>query len=368
MAKSKATEKTKSEPRIPNLAQAIIGLVIVLAVIVVGIRLKVGVLTAVTMGAAASILFAYYLGHRWQSIQESMVEGISHTLVSVLILVLVGMTVATWLLGGTVQTLIYYGLKLISPNYFLVVTFILCGITSLATGTSYGAIATMGLALMGVGLGLGIPAHIVAGAVASGSFFGDKMSPLSDTTNVAAAITDTPLFSHVGSMVYTTGPASIVCIIVYQIINMRYASGTADMGTINLLLDTLSQNYNLSLLTLIPPVFVIVASAMQMPSVAVLGLSTVVGAICAVLTQNVSMSAVLASTTNGYVAETGVELVDKILSRGGVAMMYNVIVIIIVATAMGGVLERTGILKTILGTLTKYIKTGRGLVLATLAS
>jgi len=221
------------------------------------------VLTAITFGASASVIFAYYLGFQWKAIQSAIVEGISHSVVSVLILVLVGMTVATWLVGGTVQTLIYYGLLLISPHYFLVVTFILLSITSLATGTSYGSIATMGLALLGVGIGLGIPVHIIAGAIASGAFFGDKMSPMSDTTNVAAAITDTSLFSHIGSMMYTTVPASIVCMIIYQIINSQYASGTVDMGSIDSLLETLTNNYNISLITLIPPVFVIVASALN---------------------------------------------------------------------------------------------------------
>lgn len=165
---------------------------------------------------------------------------------TLLILISVGMLVGIWIIGGTVPALLYYGLKLCSPTIIVPLTFVLCGVTSLFTGTSFGSIATMGLAFYGVGLGMGIPAPLMAGAVCAGAFFGDKMSPLSDTTNVAAVMSGTDLYDHIGSMLRTTVPAALIALVIYAVLGVRYAGGAVNMDDINLMIETLDNTFNIT--------------------------------------------------------------------------------------------------------------------------
>lgn len=360
--------KKVREERNPLIWEAVLGLLLVVIVVVALFKLKVGTSTALIGGSAVAALVAYYLGYGWKKIQDAMVEGVSHTIVSNLILLLVGMTVGTWLIGGTVQTLIYYGLKMISPSFFLVITFLLCCITSLATGTSWGTISTVGLAAMGVSLGLGIPPVFTAGAIGSGAFFGDKMSPLSDTTNIASAVTETNIFDHIGSMLYTTGPAAIISIILYQILNMKYVSGTADMAVVNEITSTMAANFNLSVFTLLPAIVVLVLSAMRVPALITMFLSIVTGVINAMITQGATLKAVLKTAYSGYAADTGIKAVDNILSRGGLNSMLDIVSIVIVACALGGILEKSGVLKVIVNSMSKLIKNASGLIVTTLIS
>ncbi|HOK20558.1 MAG TPA: Na+/H+ antiporter NhaC family protein, partial [Thermosynergistes sp.] len=213
--------------RKPSSLEAIVALALSFGVIIVGVRLRVGMTTPLVAGTIVAGLFARYLGYRWGELQTAMMEGIMHALPAVLILMLVGMTIGIWIIGGTVPTLVYYGLKLISPRAFLAATFILCAITSIATGTSFGTIGTIGLALIGIGEGLSIPLPMVAGAIVAGAYFGDKMSPLSDTTNVAPAMAGAELFEHIGSMMYTTVPAFLVSLAIYAVMGMRFGGEAA---------------------------------------------------------------------------------------------------------------------------------------------
>lgn len=366
--KTSHTEKDEIKGRKPTTLEAVLSMVLVIAVILGAIRIQLILETALVLGALTAALIAFYLGYGWEDIEKGMLDGIRHGLTPCIILIVVGMVVGTWILGGTIQTLIYYGLKVLTPNVFLPVAFLLCSITSILIGSSFGTIATMGIVLMGVSQGLGIPVALTAGAVASGSILGDKVSPLSDSTNLTAAMTGTDLFAHVRSMLYITIPAAIISFILYWIVGTRYISGEISLDTVNSILETLTNNFNLSPLTLIPPLLVIVLSALKIPAVVALMVSFLTAGFFSTITQGATLGDILAVSANGYIANTGLEIVDKLLTHGGINSMMSTVAIIMAGTAMGGILESCGVLEVILNALLRYIKTPRSLVLSSLAA
>lgn len=352
--------------RAPKFWEALIVFVVIIAVIIATLNMKVGMQTPMILGCIIAVAFAMILGHSWKDIEASILDGMKTGLPAIPILMLVGMLVGLWILGGTIPTIIYYGLKFIAPGILVPLTFIMCAITSVATGTSFGSIATVGLAFFGVGVAMGVPAGLMAGAIASGSFFGDKMSPMSDTTNVAPAVSGCTLYEHIGSMMYTTVPATVISLVLYAVFGMRYSSGTVNLENVNLIMDTLAANFNLSIVTLIPPVLVIVLSILKVPSYKSLGLGVIVSGILAMLTQGAAIKPVIAATMSGFSSATGVAQVDTILSRGGINMMAGTITMLLAATAMGGVLEKCEVLKTVMDALLTKIKSYTGLILSTM--
>lgn len=351
-----------------TLCKAIIGLVFVIAVIVITIRFKAGLATPLVLGLTAAVLVAFCFGLTWKEIQSAMIDGISNSIVGVLILLFVGIIVGIWIIGGTVPTLIYYGIKIISPKFFLPSSFLLCIITSLATGSSAGTIATMGIALMGIGTGMGVPSAMTAGSITAGAIFGDKMSPLSDTTNIAASITETDIFSHIGSMMWTTLPAAIITLLLYTIMGQKYSGGKIDFAEIESITQALTTNFNISIFTLLPLVMIIALSVKKVPALISLSISSIFSAIIAFIMQKPTFKELLVVTMSGYKAQTGQSIVDKVLSTGGLNMVSSVVIMILIATALGGVLESCGILKTLMNGLLKYIKTARGIIISTLIS
>ena len=364
----KMVESERRHQRMPSLPQAVWALAFVIAVIVVGIRQKVGMTAPLAMGAMAAACVSLLLGSSWRSVQQGIVQGISQSLVAVCIIILVGMLIGLWIVGGTVPTIIYYGLHLIYPEMFLPVTFVICCITSLATGTSFGTIGTVGLALMSIGLGLGVPSAMTAGAIASGAFFGDKMSPLSDTTNVAPAIAGTDLFKHIGSMLWTTLPAAVISFGLYWFIGRDYGAGQVNWETVNEIRSTLAGTFSLGAVTLIPAVLVILLSVFRLPALATLTLGICCSGLCAAFSQGLGFKALLAASMHGYSSATGVAMVDKILSRGGIDMMSGTLIMLIGAMAMGGLLEQSRVLSVIIEALMRHVRGALGLILSTIAA
>ncbi|MDR2785332.1 MAG: Na+/H+ antiporter NhaC, partial [Treponema sp.] len=209
------------------------------------------------IGTAFAAIVALWLGYDWKHIEKSMFDGIYQALQAVIILAIIGVLVGVWLVSGVVPTMIYYGLKIISPAIFLVASLLTCSITSLATGTSWGTAGTIGIALMGVASGLGIPLPIAAGAIISGAYFGDKMSPLSDTTNLAPAMAGTDVFTHVKFMIKSTLPVYIIVVIIYLVMGFRFAGENSDLSNLNIIITGLHNTFTISPVLLIPPVVVI---------------------------------------------------------------------------------------------------------------
>ncbi|MFQ6070569.1 MAG: Na+/H+ antiporter NhaC [Candidatus Aminicenantales bacterium] len=318
--------------------------------------------------SAVASLIAVFYKHPWKEIQEGMVHGITLALGAILILMIVGTMIGTWILGGIVPSMIYYGLKILSPAIFLVATLIICSIISLGTGSSWSTAGTVGVALIGVGRGLGVPVAMVAGAIISGAYFGDKMSPLSDTTNLAPAVAGTDLFSHIRHMVYTTAPGYIISVLLYALIGLRFSGNTMETQNIELIMRTLKSNFFIHPLLLLPPLLVIVMVVKKIPPLPALFGGTILGGIFAMAAQSSSLAEVIQAAQSGYVSQTGVELVDNLLTRGGLESMMVTVALIICALSFGGIMEKTGMLEMLAASLLKRVKRTGSLVATTIFS
>lgn len=300
--------------------------------------------------------------------QNGMFNVIHVALPAIFILYIIGMIISAWIQAGTVPLLIYYGLLVLDPGYFLFATCIICSIVSVATGTSWGTTGTMGLALIGIGEGLGVPMHLTAGAVVSGAFFGDKMSPLSDTTNFSPAVVGTDLFTHIQNMVPVTVPAMLIALVVYLYIGLTTGSGTIDQASLDQVLNALDENFNLTVLVLTPAIVVTVLAVRKMPALPGLFSGVFVGAVCAMLFQGAGLHDVFDVLLNGYTADTGIERIDILLSKGGIMSMNWTVTLILVALAFGGLLEATRCLETILSTMLNFARNQARLLLSSLGS
>ncbi|MCJ7581209.1 MAG: Na+/H+ antiporter NhaC [Candidatus Aminicenantes bacterium] len=306
--------------------------------------------------------------HPWKEIQDGMVHGITLAMGAILILMVVGTMIGTWIQGGIVPTMIFYGLKVLSPGIFLVATLIICSIVSLGTGSSWSTAGTVGVALIGVGQSLGIPVAMVAGAIVSGAYFGDKMSPMSDTTNLAPAVAGTDLFSHIRHMVYTTLPSYIIAVILYGVIGAKFAGGSIDSQQIQIILTTLKSNFFIHPILLLPPFLVIVMVIKKIPPLPALLGGTVIGCAFAMISQSRSLADVILAAKSGYVSETGVAMVDNLLTRGGLDYMMDTVALIICALCFGGIMEKTGMLEVLAKALLKRVRTTGSLVATTIFS
>ncbi len=316
-------------------------------------------------GSIVASLMGLYLGFSWKEIEKGIVGGIIVALQACLILMVIGFLIGAWIVGGIVPTMIYYGLKILSPSIFLAATMLICALVSLATGSSWSTAGTIGVALVGVGQGLGIPLPMVAGAIISGSYFGDKMSPLSDTTNLAPAVAGAELFSHIRHMVYTTGPSLVIALTIYIVIGLRYDHGDLHQGNIDQILQTLDAHFNTSPVMLLPVALVILMVVFRIPALPALLGNALLGGLFALFFQHADLGAVLSAAQNGYVSETGVVSVGVLLSRGGLESMMSTVALIICALSFGGVMERTGMLNIIGEAVLKRAKSTGSLVLST---
>jgi len=267
-------------------------------------------------GTIVAALMGLRLGYSWQDVEKGIIEGIVIALQACLILLIIGTLIGTWLLGGIVPTMIYYGLELLSPSVFLLATCIICATVSLATGSSWSTAGTVGIALIGVGQGLGVPLPMVAGAIISGSYFGDKMSPLSDTTNLAPAVAGSEIFTHIRHMVYTTGPSLLIALVLYGLLGIRYAGKGVSTEGVEQILSGISGSFNITPLLLIPPCLVILMVILRIPALPALVGGSILGGICATVFQNANMGQVLDAAQNGYVSQTNLQMVDELLSPG----------------------------------------------------
>jgi len=311
---------------------------------------------------------ALKVGCTWSEISAGMIESVYRAIEALIIVMIVGMLIGSWVLAGSVPAMIYYGLELISPRFFLPTGCILCAIVSVATGSAWTSGGTIGVALMGIGTGLGINPALTAGMVISGAYFGDKISPLSDSTNVAAATAETDLYLNVRSMMYTTIPSFIIALILYLIIGLKYQASSLDLENIKLIKSALSSSFLISPWLLIPPVVVLITAIKRIPAIPSLLLATTVGGIFAMFFQNVTFVDVLNVLQNGYVGNTNVPIVDKLLTRGGVNGMLWTISLIIFALCFGGILEKAKFTEVILERIVKHIHSVGSLVATTIVT
>ncbi len=312
------------------------------------------------IGIALTTLVGLMTGLKWEEIEKGAFHVIAVSFPAVSVLLLVGMIVGTWIAAGTVPTLIYYGLALLSPEMFLAAGMVLCSIVSLALGTSWGTVGTVGLALMGIGEGFGIPTYWTAAAVVSGAFFGDKISPLSDTTNLAPAVTDTKLFDHIRNMLPTTIPAMLIALVIYFIVGFNLGDGVPSFERIEAFRAALESSFDLSPWLMLPALLVVVLAVMKMPAIPSLFIGVVLASLMAIFVQGASIHDIFTYANYGYKVETGVVAMDKLMNRGGIQSMMWTISLILIALGFGGALERTGCLASIISVLTKRVKSFAG--------
>tara|TARA_A100001015_G_scaffold320421_1_gene446710 strand:+ start:1443 stop:2885 length:1443 start_codon:yes stop_codon:yes gene_type:complete len=332
------------------------------------------------LSAAAAALVAGRLGYKWNEIQDGIVRSISSAMTSLLILLLIGSLAGTWLLSGIVPAMIYYGLQILNPTIFLFAACIVCSIVSVATGSSWTTAATVGIALIGIGKALGISEGLVAGAILSGAYFGDKMSPLSDTTNLAPAMAGTDLFTHIRYMAITTVPSISIALIIFLIIGL---SGGADglVTDTSTILTAISDKFYISGWLFIVPIVVVLMIVRKVPAIPALLVGTLLGALFALIFQTELVAGIGgAMTASGLFVgimkslygsisiTTDNAMVTDLLSSGGMAGMLGTIWLIISAMIFGGVMESSGMLKRIAKSIISLVNSTGALIASTVGT
>ena len=329
MSKKEKKVKQPRAKRMPTILEALIPVVAMLLVLFIG----KGVLGFSTeplliIVACVAAFIAWRVGCTWDDMLDEISQKIAKGMPAILILITVGAMVGTWMTSGTIPMMIYYGVQIVSPKWLLVTAFLITCLVSVATGTSWGSVATMGVALMGIASALGVNPAATAGAVIAGSYFGDKISPLSDTTNLAPLAAGSNLYEHIGHMFWTTVPATIVSLVVYAIVglNANTAAGATSEAVTNMMAQ-LDQMYDWNILILLPVILVLAGSLLKLPTIPVMILSTVVAGVEGIFMQGISLGNVLTSTVSGFnvtmITRPGFDAanaafeVTKLLNRGG---------------------------------------------------
>jgi len=330
----------------------------------------------ILIGAAVATLIGIGHGYSWDDILKAICDKISAALPVILIVASIGFLIGAWMVSGTIPMMIYYGLSFINPQYFYISAFFLCVLISVCTGTSWGSMGTTGIAMIGVAIGLNIPLPVAAGAIVSGCWFGDKLSPISDSTNMAALAAGVNLYSHIGHLLWTTGPGFILCCIVYFWMGMNIDVSATSPQSIAELMGSISAIYNFNLLLLLPPILVLYGSLSKKPAIPILFLSVLVSVILALALQNFSPSSVGEALVSGFKlamaesvdASTLSSDVARLLERGGAISMFSSFVTVFSAFSFAGAMNATGSLQTVIQALTKGIKSTFRLVATTIVS
>jgi Na+:H+ antiporter, NhaC family len=342
---------------------------------------------ALLLASAVAGIIAVWLGQNWYDVRAKVVHSIGSAMPSMLILLLIGALAGTWMISGVVPAMIYYGLKILHPNIFLFASVVICALVSLATGSSWSTVATIGIALLGIGNALGLNEGLVAGAVISGAYFGDKMSPLSDTTNLAPAMAGTDLFTHIRYMVYTTGPTIIITLIVFLIVGFTFHFENVDTSVQNTLI-AIEHSYNITPVLFIVPAFLIFIIVKKTPPLPALLAGTLMGGIFAIIFQPQIIEQIaieqLQEEARNYAEASYIAVmkamygrvsiitedlqVNELLSTGGMAGMLNTIWLIITAMIFGGIMESAGLLAKITQKIIGFAKSTGSLVAATVST
>ena len=316
----------------------------------------------------ASAMLIIFNKTKFSLIEEGIIHGCKIATISMMILMFIGVMIPAWIAAGTIPTLIYYGLKLISPSIFLVTATLTCAIATLCTGTSWGTAATFGVALMGIGGGLGISPGMTAAAVICGAIFGDKMSPISDTVNLSAGTCEVNIFDNIKSVATATIPGFILTIVVFIFLDLKFNSGEIHSQAVDNMLAILSNNFNLTpihaLVSLIPMILVLILALKKINALATIVVSAIIAMFIAILLQKYSLIDMMSYMNYGFKIDTGNFDVDKLLNRGGLQSMMWTVSIGYLGLSYGGILEKTGVLNTLLNSMQTITKNSRNLILS----
>ncbi|NLX75742.1 MAG: Na+/H+ antiporter NhaC [Synergistaceae bacterium] len=321
----------------------------------------------IVLATVFATVFAMVNGIKWEALEKSIIENIVNIVPSIVFLLAMGIMLGTWLHSGVVPTIIYYGSKIISPKLLIPTTFLLASATSLTTGDSWGTAGTIGIALLGIGISFGIPAPIMAGAIVSGSYFGDKLSPISDTTVLAAGVSEVDVFEHVKYMLWTTVPSMLIATVVYFFLGLKHA-GNVDLAQISELHMLLEETFTISPILLLVPVSVIVMIAKKVNPVPALMGGALLAAVFAMIFQGASLAEVVEVMHYGVELDTGYELIDELIAGGGLDYVMWTISLVLVAMTLAGVLDASGVTEAIVGRILRLVRNTGDLILATVVS
>ena len=394
-------EEKEKNVTMPSFFQAllVIGatvLLIALGVFVYGVDVHIPIVLALAFAGAVG---TFVLKRSWEDLAKGMERGVMVAMQGVFILLLVGILMGSWIKSGVVPSMIYYGLGILTPKFFLLASLLICSVVSLATGSSWGTSGTIGIALMGVAAGLGVPAPLAAGIVISGAYFGDKMSPFSDTTNMAPAVSGTTLYSHIKAMMVTTMPSYIIVCIISIVLGFKYGSGSLDVERIKAIQAIMGSEFYISPVTFIAPIVVIGLAFLKKPVLPGIFAGVLVGIVFCFV-QGTTFGEIVSITHYGYkatfsaslggaaslgdvsallashgiqgitpeLAQEAGKMVSKLLSRGGLHSMMWTISLILIGLAFGGLLEECGFLEVILRKIASGVSSAFGLVAAVIGS
>jgi len=371
-----------------NLLQAFIPVVVLIALLGINVyifgsaSLDGSNQLALLLSAATAGIIAIRLHVRWEKIIKAIVKSISSAMSSILILLLIGALAGTWLISGIVPAMIYYGLQILNPTIFLVAACVVCALVSLATGSSWSTVATVGIALLGIGQTLGLQEGVVGGAIISGAYFGDKMSPLSDTTNLASAMAGTDLFTHIRYMTYTTIPSILISLALYLVIGL-YSDASGSVEDVNAVLAAIESKFRISPWLFLVPLAVILMIIRRIPALPALLVGVLSGGLFAIVFQphlinqisgingdffKASYVGVMKAMYGEVSITTNHSLVNELLTTGGMSGMLNTVWLILCAMTFGGAMEAGGLLKRIAAEVIKLAKGTGSLIASTVAT
>lgn len=355
MLRKEKPEK-KRTPRKVSFPEAVIILILIVIIMIWG-ALLAGIPTGVSL-MFSTILVAVYggiLGFTWSELMNNVLNVVKKTIEPLLFLVLIGFVSAAWLASGSVAYLIYYGLELLNPTIFLLTTFLLTFITALPT-SSWAAVPSVGIAMVGVSMGLGVPLPLTAGAIVSGAWCAESLSPLSDTLLLSSATTGQSLMKLLGQMFSTEGVACVAGGIIYLVIGFKFNSGgTYDTSLVSQITKGIAENFNLSIWLLIPILVIIVLCILKFPMFPVFTVGIILGMAEAVIFQGVSLKDISGIVWNGYVSDTGIEILDTLMSGGGVMSLASLIIVLLIALSFAGIVEKIGMLDALIDKMLKFI-------------
>jgi len=316
----------------------------------------------------------WYLGYSWEDILSNAIKKLSKGLPTILILFAIGIVIGSWIVSGTIPLFVYYGIKLINPEYIYVLAFVIPIFFSLFTGTSWGSVGTIGVVILGVATVINAHLGIVAGAVIGGAYFGDKMSPLSDTTNIAALATDVDLYDHIHSMLYTTMPSAIIAAIVYSILGYVYPAQTmiGDFSKMEMTLTSIESIFNLSFLLVLPVVIVLIGSFKKLPTIPVLLTSSIVACLLALICQPFTFADVIQSVYKGFHTDMAVGMatipqnISDLFNRGGMYALNDAIIVALFVFLFIGMLDTIDAIPRIVEKVFSFAKSRISVILSSL--
>ncbi len=337
---------------------------------------------ALCVGAAAAALVGWKNGKSWLEIEESIIHGITVAIKPLLILFCVGSLIGSWILSGTVPTMIYYSLLILDPSIFYSASCIICALIALSIGSSWTVAGTVGIALIGAAAGLGMSLEITAGAIISGSYFGDKMSPLSETTNLAPAVAGTDLFGHIGHMIWTTFPSIVITLILFTVIGFNIDTSNTS-SNLEITLQLLSENFSINVFMLVPVIMLLIMANKKFPPIPTILTGVILGILIALIFQQGAISSLSRETESnaltlfkgiwitlfdGFALNSGNDTLDNLMTRGGMSSMLSTVWLVLCAMVFGGVMEKTGLLKRLVDHALSFAHNTGTLIATTIAT